>query len=55
MVDLAKADEILVAPEPATRLKDNYPLEWVGKKQLKNISKPVDIYKILTPIQVLAC
>ena len=46
LLDVAEADELLVGPETAERVKGLYPLEDVGPKYLKNIARPVVTHRI---------
>ncbi len=49
--DVAEADEMLVGPESAERVKGLFPLDHVGSRYLKNIARPVDTHRIgLVPI-----
>jgi len=43
----AGADQILVGPETVRRLGDRYRLERLGCERLKNITEPIDIYRLL--------
>ena len=46
LADIAEAGQILVGPETAGRIQHQYPLEKVGRKRLKNVADPVDIYRL---------
>jgi DNA-binding response OmpR family regulator len=44
--DVAGADELLVGPESAERVKGLFPLEDIGPKYLKNFARPVETHRI---------
>ena len=44
----AGAGQILVGPETVRRLGDRYRLERLGRERLKNITEPIDIYRLLS-------
>ena len=46
---LAKGGEIMVGPEMAERIKGHYVLEAVGERQLKNVSEPVRVFRLVPP------
>lgn len=46
---LAKGGEIMVGPETAERVKGNYVLEDTGERQLKNVSQPVRVFRLVPP------
>ena len=49
--DVAVADELLVGPKTAERVKGQFPLDHVGLRYLKNIARPVDTHRIgLVPV-----
>jgi len=49
LAELAEANQILVGPETTTKLGTRYPLETIGRIQLKNIAEPVEIHRLLAP------
>ena len=46
---LAKGGEIMVGPETAERVKRHYVLEDAGERQLKNVSEPVRVFRLVPP------
>lgn len=46
---LAKGSEIMVGPETAERIKGHYVLEDTGEHQLKNVSEPVRVLRVVPP------
>lgn len=46
---LAKGGQIMVGPETAERIKDHYVLEDTGDHQLKNVSEPVRVFRLVPP------
>jgi class 3 adenylate cyclase len=44
---LTKGGEVKVGPETAARIRDRYVLEDVGEHQLKNVSQPVRVYRLV--------
>lgn len=45
----AKGGEIMVGPETAERIKGHYVLEDTGEHQLKNVSEPVQVFRMVPP------
>jgi class 3 adenylate cyclase len=46
---LAKGGQIMVGPETAERIKGHYVLEDTGEHQLKNVSEPVRVFRLVPP------
>ncbi|MGH7360371.1 MAG: adenylate/guanylate cyclase domain-containing protein, partial [Candidatus Methylomirabilales bacterium] len=46
---LAKGGQIMVGPETAERTKGHYVLEDTGEHQLKNVSEPVRVFRLVPP------
>jgi len=44
---LTKGGEVKVGPETAERIKDQYVLQDTGEHQLKNVSQPVRVYRLV--------
>lgn len=47
LADCSEAGQLVVGPEAVRRLGNRYHLEKIGRKRLKNIAQPVDIYRVL--------
>jgi len=47
LANLAKGGEIVAGEETVNRLADRYPVEALGPKQLKNITGPVEAFRLL--------
>ncbi len=47
--DLAQAGRILIGPETQRRVKRRFPVRSLGLKQLKNLSKPVEVFEVMIP------
>jgi class 3 adenylate cyclase len=52
LVDRAAANQILVSPETARRLGDDYRIERLGCERLKNLAAAVDISRVVGPLQL---
>jgi len=46
---LTKGGEVMVGPETAERIKEHYVLQDAGEHQLKNVSQPVHVYRLVPP------
>jgi len=46
---LTKGGEVMVGPETAERIKDQYVLQDAGEHQLKNVSQPVYVFRLVPP------
>jgi class 3 adenylate cyclase len=46
---LAKGGEVMIGPEIAERIKGHYVLQDMGEHQLKNVSQPVRVYRLVPP------
>ncbi len=46
---LAKGGEVMVGPETAERIKERYVLQDAGDHQLKNVSQPVHVFRLVPP------
>jgi class 3 adenylate cyclase/HAMP domain-containing protein len=46
---LTKGGEVMVGPETAERIKEQYVLQDAGEHQLKNVSQPVHVYRLVPP------
>jgi class 3 adenylate cyclase/HAMP domain-containing protein len=46
---LTKGDEVMVGPETAERIKEHYVLQNTGEHQLKNVSQPVRVFRLVPP------
>jgi class 3 adenylate cyclase len=46
---LAKGGEVMVGPETAERIKEHYVLQDTGDHQLKNVSQPVRVFRLVPP------
>ncbi len=46
---LTKGGEVMIGPETATRIKENYVLQDAGEHQLKNVSQPVRVFRLVPP------
>jgi class 3 adenylate cyclase/HAMP domain-containing protein len=46
---LTKGGEVVVGPETAERIKEHYVLQDTGEHQLKNISQPVRVFRLVPP------
>ena len=46
---LTKGGEVMVGPETAARIKEHYVLQDAGEHQLKNVSQPVHVYRLVPP------
>lgn len=46
---LTKGGEVAVGPETAERIKEHYVLEDAGMHQLKNVSQPVHVFRLVPP------
>jgi class 3 adenylate cyclase len=46
---LTKGGEIMVGPETAERIKERYVLQNTGEHQLKNVSQPVRVFRLVPP------
>ena len=44
---LTKGGEVMVGPETAERIKSHYVLEDTGEHQLKNVSRPVRVLRLV--------
>ncbi len=47
LAGIAQAGQIVAGPETVTRMGDRYPVESLGPENLKNISEPVESFRIL--------
>jgi class 3 adenylate cyclase/HAMP domain-containing protein len=45
----AAADEIVVGPLTAERIKQQFVLETLGERSFKNVSQPIDVYRVIPP------
>jgi class 3 adenylate cyclase len=45
----AGADEIVVGPLTAERIKQQFVLEALGERSFKNVSQPIDVYRVIPP------
>jgi class 3 adenylate cyclase/HAMP domain-containing protein len=45
----AGADEIVVGPLTAERIKQHFVLEALGERSFKNVSQPIDVYRVIPP------
>ncbi|MFH1488055.1 MAG: adenylate/guanylate cyclase domain-containing protein [Pseudomonadota bacterium] len=43
---LARNGQILLGEETANRVRDSFPMEEIGKRELKNVKEPIRIYRI---------
>jgi class 3 adenylate cyclase len=46
---LTQGGEVMVGPETAERIKDSYVLQDAGEHQLKNVSQPVHVFRLVPP------
>jgi class 3 adenylate cyclase len=46
---LTKGGEVMVGPETAERIKEHYVLQDTGDYQLKNVSQPVRVFRLVPP------
>jgi class 3 adenylate cyclase/HAMP domain-containing protein len=46
---LTKGGEVMVGPETGERIKTHYVLEDAGEHRLKNVSHPVQVYRLVPP------
>jgi class 3 adenylate cyclase/HAMP domain-containing protein len=46
---LTKGGEVMVGPETAERIKEHYVLQDTGDHQLKNVSQPVRVFRLVPP------
>jgi class 3 adenylate cyclase/HAMP domain-containing protein len=46
---LAKGDEVMVGAETAERIKEHYVLQDAGEHELKNVSQPVHVFRLVLP------
>jgi class 3 adenylate cyclase/HAMP domain-containing protein len=46
---LTKGGEVMVGPETAERIKEQYVLQDAGEHQLKNVSQPVHVFRLVPP------
>jgi class 3 adenylate cyclase/HAMP domain-containing protein len=46
---LTKGGEVMVGPETAERIKERYVLQDTGEHQLKNVSQPVRVFRLVPP------
>ena len=46
---LAQGGRILIGPETRRRLGDRFPVRSLGRKRLKNLSSPVEVFEVLQP------
>ncbi len=46
---LTKGGEVMVGPETAERIKEHYVLQDAGEHQLKNVSQPVHVFRLVPP------
>ena len=46
---LTKGGEVMIGPETAERVKEHYVLQDAGEHQLKNVSQPVHVYRLVPP------
>ncbi len=46
---LTRGGEVIVGPETAARIKDQYVLQDGGEHQLKNVSQPVHVFRLVPP------
>jgi class 3 adenylate cyclase len=46
---LAKGGEVMVGPETGERIKSRYVLEDTGEHQLKNVSEPIRVFRLVLP------
>jgi class 3 adenylate cyclase len=46
---LTKGGEVMVGPETAERIKEHYVLQNTGEHQLKNVSQPVRVFRLVPP------
>ena len=49
LADVAKEGELVAGAETVRRLAGRYPLELAGRKSLKNVAEPVEIFRVLGP------
>jgi class 3 adenylate cyclase len=54
LAGLAKPGQILVGPETAQRLEENYDLRKLTRKSLKNLTDPIDIYSLVGALHTLS-
>jgi class 3 adenylate cyclase len=54
LAGLAKPGQVLVGPETAQRLEENYDLRKLTRKSLKNLTDPVDIYSLVGALHTLS-
>jgi class 3 adenylate cyclase len=46
---LTTGGEVMVGPETAERIKERYVLQDTGEHQLKNVSQPVRVFRLVPP------
>jgi len=51
LVNKADSGQVLIGPEAARRLGDGYQLESLGPTELKNITEPVEVFRLLSPTE----
>ena len=49
LVGVASDGQIVIGPQTRQGVGDRYELESVGEKQLKNLSEPIEVHRVLGP------